>query len=320
MQNVQVKKKHWYVSKTFWGALLLAIALWCYASLSEEYQVMIEVPLTVEAPKDRASETVIPKEISIDVTGTGWYLFNHLYFNNIKRCHIKLDNVASQDSIYTITSVDMQKGLQNLGKISYQRFFPDVITIKTDKLFEKEVPVFPHIKAYPAEGFALVGNVKVIPPTIFIKGNENIIKTINKWTTENLVFKDVSSSFTKQVFLSDTLQSILQLSENVVDVSILVQPYSEITLDDIPLQVIGAPQIMKNIIVQPKYFSVTLRGGIDVISKISNADVGITINYQDIINDSTGIIKPNITIPPYTSILNTSPKYVFHSEIVRKFF
>lgn len=320
MQNTQIKKKHWYLSKTFWGAFLLAIALWCYASLSEEYQVMIEIPLTVEAPKDKASETTIPKEISVDVSGTGWYLFNHLYLNNIKRCYIKLDNVAFQDSVYTITAVDMQKGLQNLAKITYQRFFPDLITIKTDDLFEKEVPIVPDIQVSPAEGFSLVGNVKVIPSTVIVKGNEKIIKTIEKWATENLIFNDVSASFSKQVFLSDTLQSVLQLSRNTVDINVLVQPYSEITLDDIPLQIVGAPQIMKNILVEPNYFSVTLRGGIDIISRISNSDISITINYRDIINDSTGILRPNITIPPYTSILNTSPKYVFHSEIVQKNF
>ena len=69
--------------------------------------------------------------------------------------------------------------------------------------------------------------------------------------------------------------------------------------------------------IEPRYFSVTLSGGIDVINKLQQENISISINYQDILNDSTGIIKPTVTIPNNTKLLSISPKYIIHNEIIK---
>lgn len=310
-------KKSWYKSKTFWGAFLIAVFFWIYVSLNENYRVVIQIPLTVKAPKNKANETILPSEIHADISGSGWYLLNHLYLNNIKRCYIRLDNVQSKDSIYTITSVDMQKGLQNISKVSFNRFFPDIINVKATELATKEVEVVPNIKIKPANGFSLVGNIKVTPANITIKGSNKLLNDIEKWFTKELVFEDVSSSFSTQVELSDSLNSVAEVTPNKVTISAAIQPYAELKIDDIPIQIRGNTQLLNNHILKPNYFSVTLYGGIDVIKKVEKSDISISIHYQDILEDSTGILKPKVTIPPYTNILKVEPKYIFHSEIIQ---
>ncbi len=313
-----MKKKRWYFSKMFFGAVLLAIALWGYASLNEEYQTVVELPLVVEPPPDKAIETSVPNEIFIDVIGSGWYLFNHVYFNNLKKCYVALTDANKRDSQYVIETVDMQKGIQNLaGKLTLRQIFPDVIAVKTGDIQSKEVKILPDVKINLKEGFAIVGGIRVNPPTATIKGNNNILDLIDAWKTKSIILDDVSMSISQQIQLSDSLKSIIKVEPGVVTINAAIQPYSEVTLDDIPLQVADA-KILKNHELKPVFFSVTLSGGIDVISKISSSDVTVSINYDDLLNDATGIIKPNINIPPYTKVLDYSPKYIFHKEIVKQ--
>jgi len=61
---------------------------------------------------------------------------------------------------------------------------------------------------------------------------------------------------------------------------------------------------------------VTLVGGIELLNKISAADIKISLDYNEIISDSTGILTPTITIPPYTKLLNITPHFIQHKIII----
>ncbi len=311
-------EKNWYKSKKFWGAFLVALAFWGYVSLNDNYNIVITVPLTVEPPQNRANLTSLPNKINTDISGTGWSLINNLYFNNIKRCHIKLDDIQTQDSIYTITPVDMQKGLQNLTKVSFNRFVPNAIKIITTKLDSKEIEVIPKINIEPAIGFSQVGKVKVSPANVTIKGNRELLKNIEQWFTEQLTFENVTSSFSKQVYLADSMSSIVKVVPEIVTISAAIQHYAELTLEDIPIKIKGSNKILSNYSLKPHHFSITLSGGIDIIKKLDNNDVSIAVQYKDIVNGSTGILKPEITIPPYTKLVKIEPEYIFYNKIVQQ--
>ena len=66
------KTKRWVNSKSFWGSLLFAMALWGYTSLNTEFNEQIEVPLYVKLPANRAMESELDKTVTIAVKGTGW--------------------------------------------------------------------------------------------------------------------------------------------------------------------------------------------------------------------------------------------------------
>ena len=305
-------------SKIFWRSFLFAIILWAYISLSDKYQTTIEIPLTIEPPSDRACESVISNSIAVNISANGWQLLKQK-FNDMKYCYIKLSDIPlNDDSSYTITSLDMQKNIRNLSTVSYNRFYPDKINIKTSGLFTKVVPIKSKIKVTPAKGFAVVDSIKIHPANVTLKGNDKVISNITEWFTEELHLENVTSSFERQVNLSDYMQSILNVTPSTVYISGTIQPYAEVTFVDIPLQInTNSTILLDNHKIEPRYFSVTLSGGIDVINKLQQENISISINYQDILNDSTGIIKPTVTIPNNTKLLSISPKYVIHNEIIK---
>jgi YbbR domain-containing protein len=310
------EEKTWYQTKKFWGSLFLAIALWIYASLNDEYQTIIDIPITVSAPEDRALETVLPNIISVDASGSGWNLFYNSYLNKLKKCYINLESVKKTDSSYIISRVDMQKGLINFNKTTPQRFYPDEFVIKTGEISNKDVEIIPDVDIDLKNGFVLVGNVKSETQYVNISGNVNLIDSIKSWKTQKIKLDEVNSSFSQLVSVSDSLNSVVKIHPNKILIYGNIQQYSEQTFDDIPLEIIGG-QLPQNYNISPKFFSVTLTGGIDILNKIRPDDISAVIEYDTIMANNTGILKPILNIPPFTKVLNTEPNYLRYNIIKR---
>lgn len=107
---------------------------------------------------------------------------------------------------------------------------------------------------------------------------------------------DLHEQVTRLVRLSDSLNNILELSENRVRVSLDVQEIAELTLDHIPIQIKSAPK-RHSIILRPAHVSLTLRGGISAISTIDPSEFRATVDYNDIIGNPTGVLRPEISGP-----------------------
>ena len=96
--------------------MLFAIALWSYTSFNSTYKTFISVPINVILPKERAIEAQIPRFVDIEVNGTGWNIFNLIYFNNSKKIIVDLSNKVIEDSIYTISRNELVKSVQSMKK------------------------------------------------------------------------------------------------------------------------------------------------------------------------------------------------------------
>ena len=307
----KLKQAEWYKNRSFWITLIIAILLWIYINLNDDYITMIEVPLSVVPPTGRAIEQKINNYISVEFKGSGWNLFNYLYLNKNKRCYINLDNVTRDDSLYTIGSLDFQKGLEDINKIVPQRFHPNRIRITTGEIENKKVDVKSDVALKLKDGFILVGGVNTEPNTVTISGNSKSIEHINLWKTMPAEFKNINMSFNHTVDLSDSLASIIKVNPNKVKLYGEIQQYAEITFDDIELKVISG-NLPDNHTISPTNFSVTLIGGVEHLNKISAKDIELTIDYNKIINDTVGILTPVLKIPPFTKIMDIKPKVIYH--------
>ena len=74
-----IAHKERYFSKAFWGSILMAIALWTYTSLNMEYITAVKVPLFIKLPESKSLENNISKDVTLQVKGNGWHLFNLIF-------------------------------------------------------------------------------------------------------------------------------------------------------------------------------------------------------------------------------------------------
>lgn len=298
-------------SKKAIGALLFAFALWGYTRLNEEFVVYLTIPLNITMPDTRAIENPVIDSISVEVNGTGWKLFYLTFFSSSAKCDVNLDINQLQDTVFTVSRDEMIKSIDYLSSVSVVDVYPSSINLKTGVIERVKVPVRSLVSVVPRQGFAAVGEIKLKPDSIYISGNRKLLGNLFEWKTKQIVINDVFGQVSLSVALSDTLSSIIKLSRNVVTAEIDIQQIAEKTIYDVEVNIrSGKPPESHKLF--PRYVDVTVRGGVELLTTITKSDFSVTIDQEQVLNDSTGIIRPSISINKEVDILKTDPPYVYH--------
>lgn len=302
--------------KSLLGAFLFAMALWMYASLSSSYTTLIKLPLEIQLPENRSFEEAPTASVFVEAKGTGWNLFNLIYFNNSKRINIDLSQTVINDSIYIIARSTLLKGVQSLERVELTDVLSDNITIKTGSVTTYSVPVVPDLTILPSDGFFVVGKPQLEPDVIEIRGNDKIVSQIKSWTTKPAVYDGKNRIFSDYLELSDSLHGIVKLNRKNVKFNAVIQQTAEVTFDEIRISIRGgAPP--KNHVLYPDFISITFRGGISEIVELTPDRVSVTLQYADIANDKTGILIPKIEFPGNLEVIGMSPQQIYNYKIIK---
>jgi len=304
-----------FTSKALIGSVLLSIALWSYTSLSDTYISLVNLPLIINLPQDRAIEVNPPEKITIEVRGSGWEIFNLVFFNTTAKVEIDLAKEDIRDSVYKISRNDIIKNVFHLTNLQAIDVVPNQIVIYTGSRISKEVPVVSNLVVFPKDGFMLIGNQGIMPSMVTISGNEKALVNIKEWKTSYIEINKVFQDFRVNVTLLDTLQNIVKLSRNSVNISGDIQQAAELTFYDIPIRVNGG-SLPDNHIISPKFLRISVRSGIDELETLIPENIEATINFSDIINDKTGYIRPNITLPDKIDVINVTPQFISHKRVL----
>ncbi|MFW6276442.1 MAG: hypothetical protein ACOC2K_02070 [Bacteroidota bacterium] len=299
-------------SKSFWGAVLFAMALWGYTSLNSEYSTRVQVPLDVQIPRDRAIETPLPDEITIEVHGMGWHLFNLIFFNSSKKVEIDLSNIQIQDSVYRISRNEIMKGIRFITNVEQKDVIPENLLLKTGAIGTYKIPVRPDVEIQPREGFALTGDLRLQPDSVTIKGNDRLIRDIKSWKTVRKEFSDVRSDLVTEIMLLDTFYVIVSMEPEKITLRANIQQSVDLTFYDVPVEIEGG-QLPKNHKLMPPRLNLTVRGGIERVSGLSRQNIKAYLTLEQIINDTTGILMPSFIVPDDVELLNPGQIIIYHT-------
>lgn len=297
-------------------SFLLAIGLWIYVSMNSQYTTIVDLPLFVNLPENRAIETPIPQTIRAQVRGAGWQLFN-LNFSFPPRCVVTISEEMLQhgQTTFKLTRKVLEQGIQLPAKVEPLGFIPDTLAFLVGTVSRKRVPIYPVLDITLQKGFINTGIPHVEPDSVDIMGNRNILEHVDFWKTEPITLEDLYKPASITARLSDSLGNIVQLSRSVVSVYLDVQQIAEMTFNNVPVELLSAPA-NNNILLQPSTISLTVRGGINQISILNQNDIKVYVDYADIVQNTTGILTPRVTLPADISVLNMGPPRI---RYVRRF-
>lgn len=304
-------KKKFRVKKSLVGAILLAMALWTYTTLNNEYVTFVKVPLKVIMPNNRAIENPIPQNLDIEVKGKGWDIFNLMYFNTSKEISLDLSKQRIEKNDIEVGRQQILKSVRYIGNLETIDALPDNVEIRTGISGEYFVEVEPNVKIIPTQGFILVDGPFVEPERIRIKGNDKIVSKIKSWKTEYAIINDVANKFRAKISLQDTLETIVAKSRQSVFVYGKLEQIAERTFKDVPYTLINGKAESYDIM--PKRFDVTVKGGITAISEIELSDIELILDANDVYstNSSTALVKSKIKGNVKLSNLTKMYVYVF---------
>lgn len=304
----------WYKSQSFYGALFIAIFLWIYTTLNQENSANVSVPFDLILPENRALKSDIPDKIEVNILGSGWNLFSALNFGSGIKSTLDLSNRPLTDRTDKISKNDLLGSLINLGTFEARTILTDEFEIEFGKIIEKKVPIISNYSFDVSDGFDISSEPKLAPDSVIIKGNEDVVKSINSWETKSYNFKKIKDDLFTSIELSDSLNNILELSINSIDLYAEVEPISTITIPDMSVKVKNG-DLPRNLEIYPNIISVVLSGNSNLITNIKKSDVEVFVDYNEIRNTKTMVIEPFLeTKNKKIKILDYSPKILYLTE------
>lgn len=279
--------------------------------MNGNYSTFLEVPTRIITNEDQAIESNIPNIILVEVKGRGWDLLNLKYIQKNYECRIDISKFEQTSGEIEISHSKLLQSIIALEQTEIKNINPDYFTIKLGEVQSKDVPLEPNIIVLPRQGFIQVGDIKLNPEIVNVKGYSKTINSIKSITTELIQLEDIFKRTTGRVNVLDTFNQIIRIKPKNAIYAVEVQQNCNLEINHLPIEIRGG-QLEINNKISPQTINIVLQGGVDEIAKINPSDIKAVLDFKDIINDSTGILVPKILLPPNIKLLATEPKFIYH--------
>lgn len=305
-----MKSKHWHI---ILATILFATLLWASVSMTYEYTTSVSLPVQLKnLPLQFALKNTLPQSVTMKLKGTGWHLLKYTITSE-KIFHIDASIFSKSSIIYTDYFISDYYQLPT--EITLIDTSPDSIILDIDVSATKKIKVITDVDIKFRDGHGQIGVASILPDSVVVRGAKSILDTLNEWKTENKKFAEVSEPLNITLKLTKPPQYILSLEQSEINYSINVQPFAEKTFPGINIEIRLLPPHREVILIPPK-LDVIIRGSIDMLADFSSENLKASIDYQNLLADSTGYIQPEITIPDGLQIVRKQPEQFQY--IIRK--
>lgn len=295
------------------NTLIFSVLLWVYVNLNLTYSYELTVPLSVRSAKSQGVSNEIPSTLDVTIKAKGWDLIKLKLAKNYEY-YLDLTQYKNDAKIDLMQSVNA--ALNFPPEVYVQSINPGYIDVSFDNIITKLVKVKNNTSVIPREGFTVIGNVLMKPDSVKLTGASSLLSKVKFVQTEFVVFKDVSSDISRDVKLLDSLGNQIKVNPLEINVSYRVELSAEKTFDDIDVNVFGVPADKDVLIIPPK-ISITLRGGVEQLAKLTGKDLSVGIYYNKIESDEEGEVEPTIEISDIFSLIKIQPerfKYIIKNK------
>ncbi|HVZ40644.1 MAG TPA: hypothetical protein VHI13_15295 [Candidatus Kapabacteria bacterium] len=303
------------------GATIFAVVLWGIVSLSDQFDTVLDVPVSVETPADRSLVHPLPGSIKVRVRASGWSL---LKMHATGRMECLLRPVVVGDTSERVIGFNRRELLASIRTdipdAQQLSVTPDTLTMVLGPTGQKMVPLSPEVTIALRKGFLVIGGVRVQPDSVLLVGSRRALEDITRWPTAALALDDVHRPVTRTVAVSDTLRGMVSSTMRRAELYADVQEVAERLLSDVPVTNRASTRDTSlHLSIYPSHVDVLLRGGARDLSRIDPAAIRA---YVQILEgaDTLGITYPHLVLPPgvNASVVSIKPahvRYLFRREI-----
>lgn len=281
---------------------LFSIGLWASVSLSGEYFTSITIPVNiVDLPGSYTVSNISPKEITLTIKAQGWEI-SKLTLGRKIQFDISAESKAGSHKVLVKNFVNNNSWISST--IQVIEIVPHEITFSVEKLRSKKVVIVPRLDLHFKQGYDRTSNIFVEPDTTVIFGAESIVKNIDTVKTVFKLIDEIEEPFLQEIPLQN-IEGITYKAKNCA-VKFDVQKIADKTFDDIPVEVINVPR-GKELTLYPSKISIVLRGGLNLLGKMSNDDLKPFVDFWTAYKDESGTVEPKLKIPEYTKLIAKIP-------------
>lgn len=300
------------IPKTFFGFLIASILIWLLITLSKEYTITIQFPISYqEIPKDKLLQSEPQKTLEIVVKSSGFRILKTRFSSKTIKISAKNLKHKSRSKYYLLTQNKKNEIQQQISKgIALQQIVKDTLFLDLGSLVAKKIPVKPDLKIKYHIGYDLDEDLKIKPDSIVVYGPKNYVNNLQKITLLPLELEDVKENFIKQVSIKIPNNiSNLKFSNYKVTIKGKVEKFTEGSVQ-VPYSIINKP---KNITINTlvKEVTVVYVVGLSHFQKITKNSFQIECDYSVSEKDNLNYLIPKlISESPYIKSYKMKPNKI----------
>jgi hypothetical protein len=293
-------------------SLIFSIIVWGSITLSDEFFTSYDLNVvSINAPKGFVCGETNPKTIEVKLKAKGWQLLN-LNLNPSTEFFV---SVGGDSGSITADAYNQIPENTWLGSgTSIIDISPRKISLNVEKIKIKNIKVEAVTDLTFQKGYGLATPIKIYPDSVLVAGPKGIIERTSSVKTKKISYKSLDRN-TKIITELDDLPGF-EYQQNQVELTFDVQRIVDNLVEGIKVVVKNIPKD-RDVVLIPNIINCSLRGGINIIGKITSDQITASIEYRDIILDTLGSLKPTVSIPANSELLYTKPEELRY--IIKKF-
>lgn len=293
-------------------SVVFSILIWGSVTLSDDFFTSDNFKIKViNQPAGYACGVINPDNVSVKLKGKGWQLLS-------LALGVKNDFALSADSDSGLIQIDPINDVNEnnwIGSgLSIIEINPRNVSLNVERIIFKKLKVTSETDLSFNDGYGLATPIIVFPDSVLVAGPKSILEKRETIQTKKLSF----TSLDGKIKVISEIEDIPGFKTEIgsVELTIDVQRIVEKSFDNIKVEITDLPKD-RNIILIPNNLECSLRGGINILGKINPNQILATVNYSDIVYDTTGSVIPKIVIPENTHLVYRKPEQI--NYVIKKF-
>jgi len=295
----------------FIASVIFAFILWGSISLSDSYYTNIEVKLTLtNFPKGYTTGSPLPDKIKLRVKGQGWRLVSiNVGPETEFRVSVGGDSGLHHISLYNY----LESNRWLLSNVDIKNLYPDSLNFYIERIISKKLLIVSGIDLEFKPGYGLASEIIFNPDSVVVRGPLSHLKSSKEIQTNTIPLGILDSKTSIEVNL-DRIRGF-EYSTNLIDVFLDIQRIVDKQFENISVEVIDIPS-GSEVVLLPNKININIRGGIEILGKLMPEQFHAYVKYQTLIQDTTGSVVPEITLPKNVTLQFSKPdrlRYVIRS-------
>lgn len=291
----------------FIGALIFSVLLWAYVRLSAANEADRDLPVKLTPPKGFALVSGLPERLHTRIRGAGWQILLMDFTHNAQFNFDLSERAMLQGDSILIHSDEVANSAVLPSELHVLKVDPDSLELQFGKSVHKIVPVESHLDVQPARGYTLVGSATMTPNAVTVIGAPQILDSLKTIPTQSLVIRNARENVDRTIPLTDSLDNFIAYQNaSQVGVHVLVEAVGERRITNIPVTVEGLPP-QYDLVLIPNTISVTLRGGVDELAKLTAQAIHARVMFDLATLDTASVMVPNVEAAQRITYLFSEP-------------
>jgi|GEM_PF-3035124 len=280
--------------------LVISFFIWFLISLSDTYTSHVSFKLNYSGiPEDKLILGKPKTSLTTNIETSGFKILNYRIFR--RDIFLNLTDFKKEGNKYYLLPDAIEEVINIQHKsVNIRRIAVDSLILKLGVNEKKYVKVIPKIHISYAEDYQIRDSLKITPDSIWVRGPEDVVKTITAIETEDMEYKNVRSDFNYTVPLNipDSVENI-EFQTKKVSVEGVVERYSE-KIILVPVQVENLPENI-SLRIYPEKIKLLCKAPISELKRINENAFKVVCNYNEISEETTYLIPQLIEQPKFLS-------------------